>query len=71
MNRDEERRALIEKAAEIQKAAKETEAKFAALPKNEQTAQAREVMEKLVAEMRRLDDNLQAMIRMGDDTQNN
>ena len=70
MNREEERRALIEKAAEIRKAAKETEARFAALPKNEQTAQVRETMEKLVAEMRRLDDNLQAMIRISEETQN-
>jgi len=70
MTNGEERRALIEKAAEIRKATKETESRFAALPKNEQTAQVRETMEKLVAEMRRLDDNLQAMIRISEETQN-
>ena len=62
---NEEMTALKEKAAELSQVTGELEAKLAKTPYNKDTAPLREMMEKMVSELRRMDKNLQAMIRIG------
>lgn len=63
MPREEERKALIEKATELSMSAAEIEAKLKDLPEGEQTEPVRKVMEELASQIRRMEKNLQKLSR--------
>jgi len=65
MTHEEEIRALAEKAEELRQVTDKLEEKLAALPYNEKSAPLREMMKKMLGELRRMDKNLQTMISNG------
>lgn len=65
MSAGEEIRALGEKAEELSEVTAKLEEKLAALPFSQETAPVREMLEKMLAELRRMDKNLKAMMRIG------
>ncbi len=67
MTREEERRALIEKAAELSQVIEQTEAKLKTAPRTGPMAQMTETMERLMTELRRMEKNLQSMIRISEE----
>ena len=67
MTPEEERRALAEKAGELAQTIAETDRRLAALPRAPQTGQAREIMEKLLGEMRRMEKNIGRLLRLCED----
>ena len=61
MNRDEEIRALSQKAEEIGEAIVGMEEKLKGLTFNEETAPAKFMMERMIEELRRMKKNIEAM----------
>lgn len=69
MPNDEELGALNEKIEELHEVTAKLEAKLEALPFSSETAPMREMMEKMLAELRRMDKNLKKMARSSDDAE--
>lgn len=69
MPNDEELGALNEKIEELHEVTAKLEAKLEALPFSSETAPMREMMEKMLAELRRMDKNLKAMAQGGNDVE--
>lgn len=63
----QERQLLEQKLREINQAIAQTQARFDALAPREETAQLRETVSKLLTELRRMEKNLQALLRLNDD----
>lgn len=63
----QERQLLEQKLREINQAIAQTQARFDALAPREETAQLRETVSKLMVELRRMEKNLQALLRLNDD----
>lgn len=60
----EERAALQEKVEEIKKVTAEMDARFHRLPFNQETAQMREMMVKLLEELHRMERNIDALLQL-------
>lgn len=69
MTPSEERRALTEKIEEIRKASAEMDARYARLPFNEETRELREMMGKMLGELHRMEENMQRLLRLGEDSE--
>ena len=69
MTPEEEHRALVEKTAELKQVTDEMEVKIATMPYDERTAPMREMMEQMLAQLRRMDKNLRSMIRISEEQQ--
>ncbi|MBQ3079557.1 MAG: hypothetical protein IJC48_06135 [Clostridia bacterium] len=69
MGEDNVLQELREKTEELKKVTGELEAKIEKMPYAEETANARAMMEKMVSELRRMEKNLQAMIRISTESE--
>lgn len=69
MTNDEEIRALNEKLIELNEVTAKLETKLATTPYSEETAPMRAMMEQMLGELRRMDNNLKAMLRISNENE--